>query len=457
MSEITLTPEQQEQLIEDILEAAQEKDVLRTEKLLKELVPEQIAQLLETTPPDLRHFIWEHVDPEQHGEVLAHLNEEVRTKLLETLNREEIEELAEDLETDDLADIAQSLSDENKAILLDALDEDERVAVETAMSYPEDTAGGLMNTDVISVRGDVTIETVMRYLRQLGELPDNLLELIVRDRHNHYLGVVKLSDLLTYEEDTKIEELLDASKPAVHVLTPARDVAKLFEQNDWVDVAVVDSDNHILGRITIDDVVDIIREEAEHAQMAQAGLDEDEDIFTPPLVSARRRAFWLGVNLLTAVFAAWVASFFEDTLDKIVALALMMPIVASMGGIGGTQTATIIIRAMAKGVLSGPNMRALIRKEILVGTLNGLFWAAVTGTFAWWWFGDALLGFVFGAAMFINLVAGAVAGALIPVMLDRFKIDPALASGLMLTTVTDTMGFFALLGLATVIILHHSV
>ena len=454
MGEVTLTQEQKEQIVEQILQAAKEEDGLRLEALLKELVPEQIAELLETTPPELRHVIWAHVDHAIHGEVLAHLNDEVRGKLLQTLEKEEIEELADGLDTDDLVDIAQSLSDEHKTILLDALDEDERHAVETAMSYPEDTAGGIMNTDLITVRADVTVETVLRYLRQLGKLPEQLVSLFVRDRHNHYQGIVKLTDLLTHEEDTLIEALLDASKPPVHVLTPVKEVARLFEQNDWVDVAVVDSENHILGRITIDDVVDIIREEAEHAQMAQAGLDEDEDIFAPPLVSAKRRAFWLGINLLTAVFAAWVASLFEDTLDKIVALALMMPIVASMGGIGGTQTATVVIRAMATGTLTSSNMRSLVMKEVTVGFLNGLLWAVLTGIFAWWWFDNAILGLVFGAAILVNLVSGAVAGALIPIMLERFKIDPALASGLMLTTVTDTMGFFALLGLATVIILQ---
>ena len=454
MTDTALNTQQTEQLIEDILQAAREGDIQRLETLLRELVPEQVAEMLETTPPDLRHIIWAHVPSEYHGEVLAHLNDEVRTQLFETLDSQEIQDIAGELETDDLVDLAQSLPEQDKTALLDALEEEERVEVEKAMAYPEDTAGGLMNTDVISVRADVTVETVLRYLRQLGELPDHLNDLIVRDRENHYLGVVRLTDLLTHEEDTRIEELLDASKPAVHVLTPVKEVARLFEQNDWIDVAVVDSDNHILGRITIDDVVDIIREEAEHRQMAQAGLDEDEDIFAPPLVSARRRAFWLGVNLLTAVLAAWVASLFEDTLDKIVALALMMPIVASMGGIGGTQTATIIIRAMATGTLTSSNMRSLVMKEVTVGFLNGLLWAVLTGGFAWWWFGDLTLGIVFGAAILINLTVGAIAGALIPIILERFRIDPALASGLMLTTVTDTMGFFSLLGLATVIILH---
>ena len=448
-----LTPEQKEQLIENIIQAAEEGLTSRLETLLHELVPEEIAELLETTPPDVRLIIWEHVDKDKQGEVLTHLKDEVRGKLLETLRQDEIAELAEELETDDLVDIAQSMSDEDKAALLDALEEDEREAVETVLSYPEDTAGGVMNTDVITVRADVTLETVLRYLRQLGNLPDHLEDLIVRDRQNHYLGVLRLTDLLTHEEDYLVQDLLNTSKPAIHVLTPLKEVARMFEQNDWVDAAVVDSDNIILGRITIDDVVDIIREEAEHRQMAQAGLDDEEDIFTSPLTSARRRAFWLGINLLTAIFAAWVASQFEDALDKIVALALMMPIVASMGGIGGTQTATIVIRAMATGAMTRSNMRSLIYKEIAVGLLNGLFWALATGIFASVWFHNAMLGAVFGAAIFINLLAGAVAGAWIPVILDRMKIDPALASGLLLTTVTDTVGFFSLLGLATAILL----
>ena len=448
-----LSSDQKEQLIESIIQAAEEGRTGRLETLLHELVPEEIAELLETTPPEIRLTIWEHVDKDQQGEVLTHLKDEVRGKLLETLRQDEIAELAEELETDDLVDIAQSMSDEDKAALLDALEDEEREAVETVLSYPEDTAGGVMNTDVITVRADVTLETVLRYLRQLGNLPDHLEDLIVRDRQNHYLGVLRLTDLLTHEEDYLVQDLLNTGKPAIHVLTPLKEAARMFEQNDWVDAAVVDSDNVILGRITIDDVVDIIREEAEHRQMAQAGLDEEEDIFTSPVTSARRRAFWLGINLLTAIFAAWVASLFEDALDKIVALALMMPIVASMGGIGGTQTATIVIRAMATGAMTRSNMRSLIQKEIAVGVLNGLFWALITGAFASVWFNNTVLGAVFGAAIFTNLVAGAVAGAWIPVILERMKIDPALASGLLLTTVTDTVGFFSLLGLATAILL----
>ncbi|KDN95343.1 magnesium transporter, partial [Hydrogenovibrio marinus] len=311
--------------------------------------------------------------------------------------------------------------------------------------------GGLMSTDIVTVRSDVSLEVVLRLLRKMGSLPEATLDLIVRDREGQYEGVLRVNDLITNDEDTLVHELVK-KKDAIKATTSDKDVAHYFEKNDIISAAVVDENNLILGRITIDDIVDIIREEAEHAQMASAGLTEEEDLFSPPLRSAKRRSFWLGINLLTALFASTVIGAFEATIQQIVALAILMPIVASMGGIAGTQTATIVIRALATGKLGAKNSRALVLKEGLVGFLNGLIWSVLTGATAAIWFDQLSLGMIFGAAMLLNLIAAAVAGAMIPLALNKFKIDPALASGLMLTTVTDSLGFFVFLGLATIIL-----
>lgn len=439
------------QITEQLLEAVNENNSDYAQQILTNLVPEEIAEILEATPPKQRYPLWVHLTPEVQGEVIGHTNEEVRTSLLQQLDNEEIVELTEELGTDDITDIVQSLPEEDKQHLLDNLPDEERTAVETALSYPENTAGGLMSTDIITVRSDVTLEVVLRLLRKMSSLPETTLDLIVRDREGLYEGVLKVNDLITNDEETLVSELVQ-KKDAIKATTSDKDVAHYFEKNDIISAAVVDENNLILGRITIDDVVDIIREEAEHAQMVSAGLTEDEDLFSPPLRSAKRRSFWLGINLLTALFASAVIGAFEATIQQIVALAILMPIVASMGGIAGTQTATIVIRALATGKLGSKNSRALIIKEGLVGTLNGLIWAILTGITAAVWFDQISLGMIFGAAMLLNLIAAAVAGALIPLLLNKMKIDPALASGLMLTTVTDSLGFFVFLGLATIIL-----
>lgn len=439
------------QLTEQLLKAVAENNAEYTLQLLQGLVPEEVAEILEATPPKPRHELWRFLPSDIQGEVLGHTNDEVTATLLGELDNQEIVDLTEDLETDDIADIIQSLPEEDKASLLEQLPHEDRIAVETALSYPEDTAGGLMSTDFIAVRSDVTLEVVMRLLRKIGELPDDMVDLIVRDRDGRYEGALKLNDLLTHDEDTYVSELVNKNRFALKALTPDKEVAHIFEKNDLISIAVVNEDNFVLGRITIDDVVDLIREEAEHAQMASAGLD-DEDLFAPPARSAKRRSFWLGINLLTAIFASIVIGFFEGTIEQIVALAILMPIVASMGGIAGTQTATIVIRAIATGKLGAKNRRKLIFKEGFVGLFNGLFWALLTCLATWAWFQNVSLGLIFGLAMLINLIAAALAGALIPLTLNKMKIDPALASGLMLTTVTDSLGFFVFLGLATIVL-----
>ncbi|MGC9386505.1 MAG: magnesium transporter [Hydrogenovibrio sp.] len=440
------------QLTELLHQAVSDKNTAYIQELLKGLVPEEIAEILEATPPKERNQLWTALPPDLQGEILGHTNDEVRTRLLSLLKADEIIELTETLETDDIADIVQSMPEKDKAELLEKLPEQERIAVQTALSYPEDTAGGLMSTDFIAVRSDVTLEVVIRLLRKIGALPKDMVDLIVRDRNGKYQGALKLNDLLTHDPETEVSELVDTERFAIKALTPAKDVASVFEKNDLVSIAVVDERNHVLGRITIDDIVDIIREEAERTQMASAGLDDEEDLFAPPLRSAKRRSFWLGINLIAASLAATVISLFEASIEEIVALAVLMPMVASMGGVAGTQTSTIVIRALATGKLGAKNRQKLITKETLVGVLNGSFWCFVTGTAAWLWFDNVFLGIIFGTAMLINLTAAALAGAIIPLALNKMKIDPALATGLMLTTVTDSLGFFVFLGLATMVL-----
>ncbi len=437
------------QITNHLLKALEQNNLIQLEALIQTLSKEDIAEILEATPPAQRNALWDKLPPETQGEVLAHLNEEVKNSLLNRLNQDEIVEIAEDLETDELTDLVQSLEEDEKQQLLEALNDQERQAVEQALRYPEDTAGGLMNTDIVAVREDVTVSVALRYLRKLGELPENMHELYVKDRQGHYVGTLPITQLITQDEETLIAKLVDKSQPSIKAYTPAKEVAHLFEKYDLISAAVVDENGKLLGRITVDDVVDIIREEAEHAQMASAGLDEDDDLFAPPVKSAKRRTFWLGINLLTAVAASMVIGLFDGTIQQIVALAVLMPIIASMGGIAGTQTATIVIRAIATGKLTPSNSRALLYKEVGVGFLNGLTWAVLTGVAVAWLYHDLSLAGIFSAAMMINLVAAALAGALIPLILHRLKIDPALASGLLLTTVTDVLGFFVFLGLAT--------
>ncbi|VAW49979.1 Mg/Co/Ni transporter MgtE, CBS domain-containing [hydrothermal vent metagenome] len=440
-------------LTEQLLQAVENQHFKQVSDLLSSLVPEEIAELLESTPHKERQLLWECLNSEQQGEILTHTNDEVRAKLLESLQAHELVKITDDLEADDITDIAQSLEPSAKKALLESLEPIERTAVETALSYPEDTAGGLMSMDFVTIRADITLDVVLRYLRKLGELPDSTAELFVRDRDDHYVGTLKLTSLLVNDEDKLVQNVLETDTPAIQSYLPAKEVAHIFEKNDLISAAVVNENNQILGRITIDDVVDIIREEAEHIQMASAGLDEEDDIFAPATRTAKRRTFWLGINLLTAIFASMVISLFDATIEQIVTLAILMPIIASMGGIAGTQTATIVIRALATGKLAKSNSRSLLIKETTVGLFNGLIWAILTAIAVQVLFNNWALSAIFGTAMMVNLLVAALAGALIPLILQRMKIDPALASGLMLTTVTDSIGFFVFLGLATIVLL----
>ncbi len=325
--------------------------------------------------------------------------------------------------------------------------------MEQVLAYPEDSAGGLMDPDVLTIRPDVTLDVVLRYFRVRGELPEVFDMLFVIDRQGRYLGSLKLTDLLTAHPESMVNELMDTSVITIAVDMHESQVAMEFEHHDLVTAPVIDSENRLLGWISIDDVVDVIRDEAEHTVLTMAGLDEEGDMFAPVVQSALRRWIWLSVNLITAFMAALVLYAFEPTLDQIVATAVLFPIVMSMGGIAGTQTLTLMIRGMATGQVSGGNTPALLKKELAVGLLNGIVFSIVIAAIAIFWYGDIPLGLVMAAAILVNLLAGALAGALVPVILKRMSIDPALAGGVVLTTVTDVIGIVAFIGLASFVLL----
>jgi len=422
-------------------------------RLVNTLSPAEIGNLLESLPPGKREVVWGLVDPEDDGEVLVHVGDEVREGLIAAMDPDEIVAAVEDLDLDDLAELVEDLPDQVIEEVLKSMDRENRERLEQVLSYPEDSAGRLMNPDVITVRADVTADVVLRYLRLRGELPENTDHLFVVSRRHQYLGRLPLATLVTAAPSAAINELIDGEQPAIHVNTPEHLVASQFADYDWVSAPVVDDNNILLGRVTIDDVVDIIREQAEHQVLSAAGLDEDEDLFAPATRAVRRRALWLGVNLVSAFVVASVIGWFEATIEQVVALAVLMPIVASMGGNAGLQAMTLTVRGIALGQVGGGNVRALLAKELLVGLLNGLLWAAVVAAAAFLWFRNPLISAAIFGAMVITLCSAALAGVMIPVTLRRMNIDPAIAGSIVVTVTTDAIGFFAFLGLGTVLLL----
>ena len=433
-------------------EALNVEDIEAARRLVKKgLHPSEVADFIERLPARERGGVWALLDPTQEGAVLAHMQDTVRADVLEQMRPTDVADATRTLAADDVADILQDLPNEVADTILQAMDAQNRQRLADVLTYPEDTAGGLMDTDVVSVRADVSLDVVARYLRRLGQIPDQTDNLMVVDRDNQYLGVLPLAELLVRPAQSPVADWMQ-DEISLSARLPATDVARLFEQRDLVSAAVVDEAGKLLGRITIDDVVDVIQEEAEQALRSMAGLGED-DMFSPVIASARRRAVWLGINLLTAFLAAWVIGRFAETIRELVALAVLMPVVAGMGGIAGSQTLTIAIRGIALGQLVKSNIRPLLEKELAVGLVNGVIWSAVVALIVVVWFGDFSLGLIIGVAMIINLLVAALAGALIPVVLKRYAIDPAIAGGVILTTVTDVVGFMTFLGLATIFLI----
>ena len=422
--------------------------LFQVRQMMKTLPTAGIAHLLESSPPKTRSVLWQLIDKESEGEVIQYLNEDLQHEILSELNAKEVVELTEGLETDDLADILQQLPSQVAQEVLAAMDQQDRQRVEQILSYDEDTAGGLMNTDSITVRRNHTVELVLRYLRRHETLPEMTDSILVVSRDDELLGILPLKEVLVSDPSTSVREVMREDINAIPVDMAATKVAQLFEQHDWVSAPVINSHGKLLGRITIDDIVDVIRDSAEHSLMSMAGLDEEDDAFAPVLKTARRRALWLGVNLFTAVFASLVIYIFQETIDEVVYLAILMPIVANMGGVAGTQTLTLVIRGMALGHISPLNSRWLLIRELGVATINGVIWASLISVIAFIWYQAAGISYIIAGATMINLRIAALAGAYLPIFLGKINIDPALAGSVALTTVTDSIGFLAFLGLA---------
>ena len=446
-------PVQDNNLLAEFNDALSNNDTDAIEEILEELVPAEIAHLLESLTVAQREFVWPHVPAEHEGEILLHLNDEARSAIISKMEPEALVAATESLDTDDLADLLPEMPQSVIQELLLTMEYQDRERLRSVLAYDEDTAGGLMDLDTVMVRADITLDVVFRFLRRRGEIPDTTDSLFVVDRDGVFLGVLTFNDLLTHDTDTEVGDIMDYDVEGIPATMPAKDVANLFERRDLVTAPVVDENNKLLGRITIDDVVDVIRDSADHSFMSMAGLNEEEDLFSPVLKSTKRRTIWLGVNLITAILASWVIRQFDTTINQLVALAVLMPIVASMGGIAGSQTLTLVIRAMALGQISSSNARRLLLKEFGVGIWNGIIWAIVVAGVAGLWYENISLSVIIGAAIIVNLIVAALAGALIPMLLKRIKADPALSGSVVLTTVTDVVGFFVFLGLASLFLI----
>ena len=421
---------------------------------LSSLSPYEIARLLEAMEPRNREILWRMVDQEDEGEVLKELVEDIRQNFINEMDTNQIIAATQDLELDDLADILTDLPDQITDEVIRALDRQDQIRLESVMSYGEDTAGGLTNPNILSIRRGLNIKGLIRYLRSLEKLPENTNYIYVINRSNEYIGSVKLVDLFTEDTDTSIEEIMDSEIIPISASSSADQVITTFQNLDLISLPVVDKKNRLLGEITVDDVVDAIQDQANSEIFNMAGLDDEDDIFAPILVSSKRRAIWLGANLFTAFVVASAVSLFQSTIDQIVILAVLMPIVASMGGVAGNQTLILVIRGIAMGKIQRSNALRLLSKEIMVSLVNGFFWAIIVSFFAVLIFQTSWeIGIIVGASMLLNIFASAIAGVTIPFVLKRVGIDPALASGVMMTTLTDVLGFVTFLGLATLFLL----
>lgn len=451
MSEFT-TPNHSEHTQARLLaltDALESGALAQVRRMLNHLPAPTIAHLLESSPLKTREVLWTLIDKENVGEVLNYLNIDIQTEILGKMSPAEVVSITEGLDTDDIADILQNLPEQVIQRVLGNMRAQDRNRLEAVLSYPEDTAGGLLNTDTITVRRNHTLDVVLRYLRRHDEIPEMTDSIWVVDRNDNLVGVLPLRKLLVSDPDLTVQDIMDTDFEAIPVTMNQQEVAHKFARMDWVSAPVVDEHGKLLGRITIDDIVDVIREESDHEIKSMAGLSDDEDTFAPVMRTARSRAVWLVVNLATCFLASAVISQFSSAIDKVVALASLMTVVASMGGVAGNQTQTLVIRSIALGQIGASNSMWLMNRELAVALLNGLLLALVAGLTAMWWFDDWTLALVFASAMIINLLVAALSGAFLPLLLRALHIDPALAGGVVLTTITDVTGFLSFLGLAT--------
>ena len=447
---ITATEKNLVQLLHDL----EEERSIGIQSKLSSLSPFEIARLLEAMEPRNREILWRMIGKEDEGEVLKELVEDVRQNLIDQMDTNQIIAATQDLELDDLADILNDLPDQITDEVIRALDRQDQIRLQSVMSYDEDSAGGLTNPNILSIRRGLNIKSLIRYLRSLEKLPENTNYIYVINRNNEYIGSVKLVDLFTQDTEIPIEKIMDIQVGAISASSSAEQVISTFQNLDLISLPVVDDKNILLGEITVDDVVDAIQDQANSEIFNMAGLDDEDDIFAPIFVSSRRRAIWLGANLITAFVVASAVSIFQSTIDQIVILAVLMPIVASMGGVAGNQTLILVIRGIAMGRIQSSNALRLLSKEIMVAIVNGTFWAIVVSIFAVLLFQTSWeIGIIVGISMLLNILASAIAGVTIPFLLRKIGIDPALASGVMMTTLTDVLGFVTFLGLATLILL----
>ncbi|CAA6826537.1 MAG: Mg/Co/Ni transporter MgtE / CBS domain [uncultured Thiotrichaceae bacterium] len=453
MTEINTLLEQSKDLVQQLLDAHEEFEKDKLQEIFASLEAVEIAHLLESIPDSYRGRLWQFIDEDKRGDVLVDLCEVARRSLVDYLEHEDVVEAVANLDSNDLAEMVDSLPNDLGESIRSSLDYHGLKNLEATLAFPEGSAGRLMETEAIAIRSDITLETVLRFLRKKEAIPDHTVAFMVVDRNGMFMGELPLSELLTRNPSRFVSEVMNEQALSIHPEMTQTELAVLFRERDLVSVPMVDDEGKLVGRVTLDDMVDIMHEEADHQILGAVGLDEDEDLFSPIIPSAKRRLFWLGINLGTAFLAAWVIGLFEGALDKIVALAVLMPIVASMGGIAGSQTLTLMIRGLATGKISGANSRWLAYKEIAISVISGVVWAVVVGLVSYAWFNDYRISLILGAAMIINLLVASISGFGIPMIMKRFGIDPALAGGVVLTTATDVVGFVSFLGLATVFLL----
>jgi len=429
------------------------QNLTELQRRLDDLHPADIAYILEALPLDERRLVWSLVSAENDGEILLEVSDSVRESLIQTMDKAELLAAAESLDTDEIADIAADLPRDVIKELLTSLDAQKRAHLQSALAYPEDTVGALMDFEMVTIRQDVTLEVALRYLRRLGELPDHLDKLFVVDHDDAIIGVLPLKRLLTTDPDASVASIMVEDFVKFRPEDEADEASQAFERYDLVMAPVVDVSGRLIGRLTVNAVVDYIRESADADMLSMAGLQEEEDLFSSVWHAAKNRWMWLAVNLCTAFIASRVIGTFEGSIEKLAALAALMPIIAGIGGNSGNQTITLIIRGLALGHITTANARRLVLKEISVALLNGLVWGSVVGIFAWLLYDYPALGGVMALAMLLNLLVAALAGIFIPMALERMNRDPAIGSSVLLTFITDSMGFFIFLGLATLLLL----
>ena len=420
-------------------------------RMLNSLNPSDIAHFIESSPPEDRDFVWQILNTDVEGEVLNHLSDALQEQFLENMDAAEVAEVTESLETDEIADIIQRMPEAVIEEVLSSMSIQNRVRLEEVLSYPEDSAGGMMNTDVIAVRKNHTLDVVMRYLRMQGSIPKSTNKIFVVNRENNYRGSLNLNKLLISDLSLHVEDIYEENDMAISISMDDTEVARTFEKKDLISAPVIDDQGKLVGRITIDDVVDVIKEDADETFRQISGLEQDT--FVKTSVATKNRAVWLGLNLITAFIAASFIDIFKDTIAEVVTLAVLMPIVASMGGVAATQTLTIMVRGMALGQIGRTNILWLIKRETLVGLGNGILWAIVVGLIASWWFQDTLIAQIIAFAMILNLLVGVLSGVFIPLLLKSINLDPGVGGTVIVTTITDVAGFVSFLGLATIFLI----